>query len=60
MRAADVRTLAEEETSSAARQSVLAIAAGYEKLAQHAASVAENGLTFHGQLSPPGRQVSRR
>jgi hypothetical protein len=44
MRAADARTFAEEETNSEAKQSVLAIAAGYEKLAQHAASIAESGL----------------
>ena len=44
IRAADVRTLAEEETDSGAKQSVLAIAVGYEKLAQQAASIAEIGM----------------
>jgi hypothetical protein len=53
MRAADVRILAEEETDSEAKQSVLAIAAGYEKLAEHAASIAEIGLPLDGPDLPP-------
>jgi hypothetical protein len=54
MRAADVRTLAEEETDSEAKQSVMRIAAGYEKLAQRAASIAEIGLPLDGpEMLPP-------
>lgn len=54
VRAADVRMLAEEETDPQARQSVLAIAIGYEKLAQHAASLADIGLRGDGPDLPPG------
>ena len=52
MRAADARTLAEEEADSEAKKSVLAIAVGYEKLAQHAASIAEIGLPLDGPDLP--------
>jgi hypothetical protein len=52
-KAADARTLAEEVTAPEAKQSMLAIAVGYEKLAQHAASIAEISLPLDGSDLPP-------